>query len=70
MTGKDTAVVTQDELHAYIDGELPPNRRAAVEAVHFCSYLLRDIQQLFAILRCAVSNIEQHSRSERSMMRQ
>jgi anti-sigma factor RsiW len=31
MTGQDSAV-TQDELHAYIDGELPPDRRAAVEA--------------------------------------
>ncbi|MBX9711837.1 MAG: anti-sigma factor [Xanthobacteraceae bacterium] len=24
--------VTEDELHAYVDGELPPDRRAAVEA--------------------------------------
>jgi anti-sigma factor RsiW len=24
--------VTQDELHAYVDGEIPPDRRAAVEA--------------------------------------
>src|SRR5262249_19785840 len=25
-------VVTEDELHAYVDGELSPDRRAAVEA--------------------------------------
>src|SRR5947208_2852344 len=31
MTGQDSAV-TRDELHAYVDGELPPDRRAAVEA--------------------------------------
>src|SRR5262245_61717545 len=25
-------IVTEDELHAYVDGELPPDRREAVEA--------------------------------------
>jgi anti-sigma factor RsiW len=31
MTDRD-APVTEDELHAYVDGELPQDRRAAVEA--------------------------------------
>jgi anti-sigma factor RsiW len=31
MTDRETAV-TQDELHAYVDGELAPERRMAVEA--------------------------------------
>jgi anti-sigma factor RsiW len=31
MTDREAAV-TQDELHAYVDGELAPDRRAAVEA--------------------------------------
>jgi anti-sigma factor RsiW len=31
MTDRETAV-TQDELHAYVDGELAPDRRMAVEA--------------------------------------
>jgi anti-sigma factor RsiW len=28
----DNSPVTEDEIHAYVDGELPPDRRAAVEA--------------------------------------
>jgi anti-sigma factor RsiW len=28
----DNTPVTEDELHAFVDGELPPDRRAAVEA--------------------------------------
>src|SRR5580658_2894647 len=31
MTEKDR-IVSDDELHAYVDGELPADRRAAVEA--------------------------------------
>jgi len=31
MTDKD-APVTEDELHAYVDGELPAERRSIVEA--------------------------------------
>jgi len=31
MTDRETPV-TEDELHAYVDGELPPERRIAVEA--------------------------------------
>ncbi len=31
MTDRDS-IVTEDELHAYVDGELPPGRRSAVEA--------------------------------------
>src|SRR5260370_37403262 len=31
MTDRETPV-TQDELHAYVDGELAPDRRIAVEA--------------------------------------
>src|SRR5437870_11811755 len=31
MTDRNTAV-TKDELHVYVDGELPADRRAAVEA--------------------------------------
>jgi anti-sigma factor RsiW len=31
MTDRDLPI-TEDELHAYVDGELPPDRRAAVEA--------------------------------------
>jgi anti-sigma factor RsiW len=31
MTDRDD-IVTEDELHAYVDGELPPERRGAVEA--------------------------------------
>ena len=31
MTDRDLPV-TEDELHAYVDGELPPDRQAAVEA--------------------------------------
>ncbi|MGA8816670.1 MAG: zf-HC2 domain-containing protein, partial [Xanthobacteraceae bacterium] len=31
MIDRDS-LVTEDELHAYVDGELPPGRRGAVEA--------------------------------------
>ena len=31
MTDRDLPV-TEDELHAYVDGELAPDRQAAVEA--------------------------------------
>src|ERR1700724_4436404 len=31
MTDRDQ-MISEDELHAYVDGELPPDRRGAVEA--------------------------------------